>query len=648
MAVTKNILVRRKASISNVKCSIASKKAERKKESINLKTILHYTSKGIGTVLFVVGIVFEFDNSVEFALFFAAYLLIGGEVLLQALRNIKGGQVFDENFLMSVATIGAFAIGEYPEGVAVMLFYQIGEEFQRVAVGRSRKSITALMDIRPDFANLKIDENIKRVPPDEIPVGAYIVVQPGEKIPLDGVVTDGRSALDTSALTGESLPRDVEPGSEVLSGSVNKNGVLTIQVIKAFGESTVSKILELVQNASSRKSKAEKFITKFAHYYTPAVVTVAAGLAVIPPLVLPGGNFSDWLPRALVFLVVSCPCALVISIPLSFFGGIGGASRNGILVKGGNYLEALDNVDTVVFDKTGTLTKGTFTVTDVVTANGFSTEEVLCFAAHAEHASTHPIAVSIRRAYGKPVDMTSDIEEIAGYGIKAQFKGKTILAGNSNLLAGIDFSIVDALGTVVYIALDGKYAGHVVISDIVKPDSKQAVAMLRKVGVKRVVMLTGDSRATGEKTATELGLDGVFAELLPHQKVEKLEQLEYNKTSTGKLVFVGDGINDAPVLVRADVGIAMGGVGSDAAIEAADVVLMTDEPSKVATAIQIARKTKVIVWQNVIFALGAKAVILVLGAMGIATMWAAVFGDVGVAVIAILNAMRSMRVMPAE
>ena len=620
----------------------------RNKEPVSLITALHYARKGLGALLFAAGIVFGSGSPAEFTLFLAAYILIGGDILLRAGRNIKGGQVFDENFLMSVATIGAFAIGEYPEGVAVMLFYQIGEEFQRAAVGRSRKSIAALMDIRPDYANLKIGENVKRVPPDEVPVGAYIAVRPGEKIPLDGVVADGRSALDTSALTGESLPRDVEPGSEVLSGSVNKNGALTIRVTKAFGESTVSKILELVQNASGRKSKAENFITKFARYYTPAVVFAAAALAVIPPLVLPGAGFSDWFYRALVFLVVSCPCALVIFIPLSFFGGIGGASRNGILVKGGNYLEALDNVDTVVFDKTGTLTQGILTVTDIVPADGFSADDILCFAAYAESASTHPIAVSILRAYGKPVDMAGDIEEIPGRGVKARFQGKTILAGGSSLFAGLDLPNADAIGAVVYVTLDGKYAGHLVISDTVKADSREAVAALRKAGVKRVVMLTGDREAAGEKTAEEIGLDGVFAELLPHQKVEKLEQLECSKTSSGKLVFVGDGINDAPVLARADIGIAMGGLGSDAAVEAADVVLMTDEPSKVAAAIQIARKTKAIVRQNVIFALGAKAVVLVLGAMGMAAMWAAVFADVGVAVIAILNAMRAMRVAPDD
>jgi Cd2+/Zn2+-exporting ATPase len=622
-----------------------AKKPALEKEPASKKAILRYALIGVGAVIFAAGMIFEFARQIELALFLVAYLLIGGDVVWKALKNISGGQVFDENFLMSVATVGAFAIGEYPEGAAVMLFYKIGEIFEHIAVGRSRKSITALMDIRPDYANLWAGEKLKRVSPEEVEIGALIAVRPGEKVPLDGIVTDGRSALDTSALTGESLPRDVEPGDEVLSGSVNKNGLLTIRVAKAFGESTVSKILELVQSASSRKSKVENFITKFARYYTPAVVFMAAALAVIPPLVIPGAAFSEWLSRALVFLVVSCPCALVISIPLSFFGGIGGSSRNGILVKGSNYLEALNNVDTVVFDKTGTLTQGVFTVTDIVAADGFSQEELLRFAAQAESASTHPIAASIRKAYGKELNIPDKIEELAGFGVRAEIDGRTILAGNTKLLTGVGFAATDAPGTVVYVAADDSYAGHIVISDTVKPDGRQAIAALKRAGVRKTVMLTGDNRATGERTAAELGIDKVFSELLPHQKVEKLEELERGKTSKGTLVFVGDGINDAPVLARADVGIAMGGVGSDAAIEAADVVLMTDEPSKVAVAIQIARKTKTIVWQNVIFALGVKAVILVLGAVGIANMWSAVFGDVGVAIIAILNATRAMRVV---
>jgi Cd2+/Zn2+-exporting ATPase len=602
---------------------------------------------GVGVALFVAGLLVDLVPWAELAIFLAAYLFIGGGVLLHALKNIAGGRVFDENFLMSVATVGAFAIGEYPEGVAVMLFYRIGEAFQEYAVGRSRKSITALMDIRPDFANLKIGDEMRRVSPEEVGVGDVIVVRPGEKVPLDGVVSDGRSALDTSALTGESLPRDVEPGSAVLSGSINKNGLLTVEVTKEFGESTVSKILELVRNASGAKAPAENFITKFARYYTPAVVFAALAMAVIPPIAVPGAAFADWLNRALVFLVVSCPCALVISIPLSFFGGIGGASRNGILVKGGNFLEALNNVDTVVFDKTGTLTRGVFVVTEVVPAEGFSRDELLALAAAAEAGSNHPIAVSILKAYGKPVsgERIASCEEVAGLGVRVRADGRLVLAGNGKLLdaAGIAYEKPDTPGTVVYLAVDGAFAGHVAISDELKSDSKRAVSELKSLGVKKTAMLTGDARAAGERLGAELGLDIVCADLLPHQKVEKLEELAGAKSGKGRLVFVGDGINDAPALARADIGIAMGGVGSDAAIEAADVVLMTDEPSKIADAIRIAKRTRRIVRQNILFALGVKAVILVLGAMGIATMWAAVFGDVGVALIAILNAMRAMR-----
>jgi Cd2+/Zn2+-exporting ATPase len=598
---------------------------------------------GAGALLFVAGMIVPFPRYIELAVFLAGYLLIGGDVVWRALKNIVRGQVFDENFLMSLATAGAFAIGEYPEAVAVMLFYQVGEAFQNYAVGRSRKSIAALMDIRPDFANLKTGTGLQRVSPEAVKVGDLIVVKPGEKIPLDGVVIEGRSALDTSALTGESLPRDVETGSEVLSGSINKNGLLTIEVSREFGETTVSKILRLVQNAGSRKAKMENFITKFARYYTPAVVFAALILAVLPPLLLPEARFADWLHRALVFLVVSCPCALVISIPLSFFGGIGGASRRGILVKGGNYLEALNRVDTVVFDKTGTLTRGVFSVTDIV-PQGLTKEELLSFAAHAESHSSHPIAQSILRAYGREVSAGNirGYEEIAGQGVRVLVDGKTVLAGNGKLLeeAGISHAGVEVPGTVVYLAIDGAFAGYIVISDELKEDSKKAIADLKALGVKTIAMLTGDSRRVAEKIGEALGIDRVYAELLPHQKVEKLEELEQGP---GKLVFVGDGINDAPVLARADVGIAMGGVGSDAAIEAADVVLMTDEPSKIAEAIGIAKRTRTIIWQNIIFALGVKLVILVLGALGVATMWEAVFGDVGVAVIATLNAMRALK-----
>jgi Cd2+/Zn2+-exporting ATPase len=597
---------------------------------------------GVGVILFAAGMMFDFSKRAELVIFLASYLLIGGEVILSAVKNISKGQVFDENFLMSVATIGAFAIGEYPEGAAVMLFYQVGEAFQQYAVGRSRKSITALMDIRPDFANIKTGDEIRRVAPEEVLVGDIIIVKPGEKIPLDGVVKDGHSALDTSALTGESLPRDVEPGSEVLSGSINTSGLLAIEVKKPFGESTVAKILDLVRNASGSKAPVENFITKFARYYTPAVVFAAAALAVIPPLAL-GGGFANWINRALVFLVVSCPCALVISIPLSFFGGIGGASRSGILVKGSNYLDALHNVDTVVFDKTGTLTKGVFAVTEIVPANGFTSDVLLELAAKAESGSNHPIARSILAAYGKPVGNADDYEEAAGYGVRVKIGGRTVLAGNAKLLAGIDFEKPDTAGTVVYLAVDGKFAGYIVIADEVKPDSKQAIAELKALGVRTTAMLTGDAKAVGEKIGRELGLDMVCAELLPQHKVEQLEKLFEAKSGKGKLLFVGDGINDAPVLARADVGIAMGGVGSDAAIEAADVVLMTDEPSKIADAIRISKKTRTIVTQNIAFALAVKAVILALGAMGYATMWEAVFGDVGVALIAVFNAMRAMR-----
>ncbi|MHB8061670.1 MAG: heavy metal translocating P-type ATPase [Ruminiclostridium sp.] len=602
-----------------------------------------------GAAIFVAGMLFDFGQPAEFVMFLISYLLVGGEVVYRALKNISKGQVFDENFLMSVATIGAFAIGEYPEGVAVMLFYQVGEAFQRLAVNRSRKSISSLMDIRPDFANLKIGNELRKVTPEEVGIGDLIVVKPGEKVPLDGKVVDGRSALDTSALTGESLPRDVEPGNEILSGSINKNGLLTIEVSKEFGESTISKILDLVQNASSKKAPTENFITKFARYYTPFVVFAALALALIPPLVIPGATFADWINRALVFLVVSCPCALVISIPLSFFGGIGGASKNGILIKGSNYLEALNNVDTVVFDKTGTLTKGVFKVTQITSAGHWLQDDLLSYAAHAEGYSNHPIAISIQKAYGQEIDTQklSEHEELSGLGIRVKVDGKTVLAGNSKLLdsENITYQKADTLGTVVYLAVDGAFAGSIVISDEIKPDSEQAIKALRTIGVKNIAMLTGDSKIVGEKIANEIGLDMVYADLLPHQKVDQLEILEEKKTTKGKLIFVGDGINDAPVLARSDIGIAMGGLGSDAAIEAADVVLMTDEPSKLVTAIRIAQKTRNIVWQNIIFALGVKAVILVLGALGIATMWEAVFGDVGVAVIAILNAMRAMRVV---
>ncbi len=602
---------------------------------------------GIGAVLFFVAILLKLPFWVEFGMFFVSYVLVGGEVVLKAVRNISRGQVFDENFLMSVATIGAFAIKQFPEGVAVMLFYQVGEFFQSMAVNSSRKSISALMDIRPDYANLKVGEDINRVSPEEISVGDIIIIKPGEKVPLDGKIVEGTSMLDTSAITGESVPREVEPGNEILSGTININGLVTVEVTKEFGDSTVSKILDLVQNANSNKAPTEQFITKFARYYTPVVVFVALGMAVIPPLVVSSATFSDWIYRALVFLVVSCPCALVISIPLGFFGGIGRASKSGILVKGSNFLEALNNVDTIVFDKTGTLTRGVFKVTKIVALDQESEESLLEYTAYAESYSSHPIAISILKAYGKEINKNEieNYDEISGHGIKVSVKGKRILAGNKKLMAKekITYDVADATGTVVHVAIEGKYAGYIVISDEIKDDAQKAMIELKEIGVKKLVMLTGDSKLVGEKIASQLGLDEVYAELLPDQKVEKLEMLEKQKTTKGKLLFVGDGINDAPVLARADVGVAMGGLGSDAAIEAADVVIMTDEPSKLVDAIKIAKRTRSIVWQNIFFAFSVKAVVLVLGAGGIATIWEAVFADVGVTLIAVINSMRVMK-----
>lgn len=602
----------------------------------------------LGAVAFGIATVFKFTFWIQFVLYLVSYLLIGGEVLLRAIKNIGKGQIFDENFLMCIATIGAFSIKQFPEAVAVMLFYQIGEFFQGLAIERSRKSISELMNIRPDFANLKVGQGIRKVPPEEVRVGDFIVVKPGEKVPLDGKVSEGKSMLDTSALTGESVPREVNAGDIVLSGFINKNGLLTIKVTKRFGESTVAKILDLVQNAGSKKAPTESFITKFARYYTPTVVILAAALAFIPPLFISGSTFSEWLYRALVFLVVSCPCALVVSIPLGFFGGIGGASRNGILVKGGNYLEALNNVDIVVFDKTGTLTKGVFRVTEINAKESIKKDELLEYAAFAESYSNHPIANSILTAYGRTINKgeIQDYNEVSGHGLKVRIKEKEVLVGNDRLMKSynIPYENIETTGTIVHVAIDNKYAGYIVISDEIKEDSQKSIQALKYVGVKKTIMLTGDNKLVGEKVAKQLGLDEVYSELLPNEKVEKLEQICKKKSSTSKLVFVGDGINDAPVLARADVGIAMGGIGSDAAIEAADVVIMTDEPSKIATAIKIAKRTKSIVWQNIVFALGVKVVILVLGALGFATMWEAVFGDVGVALIAVLNAMRAMKV----
>ena len=620
----------------------------------------------IGGILFVLGIFVPKTLFIpKLAVFLVSYLVIGGDVLLSAFKNILNGQVFDENFLMAIATIGAFAIGEYPEGVAVMLFYQLGELLQGIAVNNSRKSIVSLMDIRPDYANIKVGEGIKKVSPEEIKVGEIIVVKPGEKVPLDGKIVKGASTFDTSALTGESLPREAKAGDDVLSGFINKNGLIEIQVAKIFSESTVSKILYLMENAGSKKSKTENFITKFARYYTPVVVITALIVAIFPPLLIQGATFSDWIYRALIFLVVSCPCALVISIPLGFFGGIGGASRHGILIKGTNYLEVLNNLESVVMDKTGTLTKGIFKVTEVNVKNNIKINDfennkteltkplLLKYAAHIEKFSNHPIAQSIVAEYENSVskvdeNVVKDFEEISGFGIKVNINNHQFLAGNSKLmnLENITFDKKENLGTAIYLAADGKYIGNILISDEVKEDSARAIKGMKENGVKEIVMLTGDNEAIGKNIAEKLGIDKVFTELLPNEKVEKLEEIYKTKSEKGKVAFVGDGINDAPVLARADLGIAMGGAGSDAAIEAADVVIMNDEPSKIVTAIKIAKKTKEIVWQNITIAFAIKIVVMALGLFGDATMWEAVFADVGVALLAVLNATRVLRYNP--
>lgn len=620
----------------------------------------------IGGILFVLGIFVPKTLFIpKLAVFLVSYLVIGGDVLLSAFKNILNGQVFDENFLMAIATIGAFAIGEYPEGVAVMLFYQLGELLQGIAVNNSRKSIVSLMDIRPDYANIKVGEGIKKVSPEEIKVGEIIVVKPGEKVPLDGKIVKGVSTFDTSALTGESLPREAKAGDDVLSGFINKNGLIEIQVAKVFSESTVSKILYLMENAGSKKSKTENFITKFARYYTPAVVITALIVAIFPPLLIQGATFLDWIYRALIFLVVSCPCALVISIPLGFFGGIGGASRHGILIKGTNYLEVLNDLESVVMDKTGTLTKGIFKVTEVNAENNIKINDfqnnkteltkplLLKYAAHIEKFSNHPIAQSIVAEYENSVskvdeNVVKDFEEISGFGIKVNINNHQFLAGNSKLmnLENITFDKKENLGTAIYLAADGKYIGNILISDEVKEDSARAIKGMKENGVKEIVMLTGDNEAIGKNIAEKLGIDKVFTELLPNEKVEKLEEIYKTKSEKGKVAFVGDGINDAPVLARADLGIAMGGAGSDAAIEAADVVIMNDEPSKIVTAIKIAKKTKEIVWQNITVAFAIKIVVMALGLFGDATMWEAVFADVGVALLAVLNATRVLRYNP--
>ena len=603
----------------------------------------------IAAVLIVVFSLLPAEGYLRFVLFMIPYLVIGYDILKKAFKGILNKQVFDENFLMAVATVGAILLGDYSEGVAVMLFYQIGELFQSYAVGKSRRNISELMDIRPDYANIEKDGTLEQVDPDEVEIGTIIVVQPGEKVPIDGVITEGTSTLNTSALTGESLPRDAKAGDEVISGCINMTGLLKIRTTKEFGESTVSKILELVENSSSRKSKSENFISKFAKYYTPAVCYGALALAFIPPIVLlimeKPAMWGDWIYRALTFLVISCPCALVISIPLSFFAGIGGASNQGILVKGSNYLETLAQTKYVVFDKTGTMTQGVFEVSGIH-HNEMPDEKLLEYAALAECSSSHPISKSLQKAYGKPIDRNrvTDIEEISGNGVIAKVDGISVAAGNTKLMnrLGIAYQDCHHVGTVVHMAIDGKYAGHILISDIIKPHAKEAIAELKKAGISKTVMLTGDSKRVADQVAGELGIQEVYSELLPADKVSRVEELLNQKSEKDKLAFVGDGINDAPVLSRADIGIAMGALGSDAAIEAADIVLMDDDPLKISKAIKIARKCIRIVYENIYFAIGIKILCLILGALGIANMWVAIFADVGVMILAVLNAIRTL------
>lgn len=606
-------------------------------------------------LLTAISIFLHFVNipiQLEFVLYMAPYLIIGYDILKKAVKGIFNRQVFDENFLMAVATVGAIVLGEFREGVAVMLFYQIGELFQSVAVGKSRKSISALMDIRPDYANILVDGEIEQIDPDDVEIGTEIIVNPGEKVPIDGIIVSGSTTLNTSALTGESLPRSAVSGDEIISGCINMTGAITVRTTKPFGESTVSKILDLVENSSMKKSRSENFITKFAKYYTPAVCYAALALAFLPPLILLiTGNspqWSVWVIRALTFLVISCPCALVISIPLSFFGGIGCASSNGILVKGSNYLESLSETKYIMFDKTGTLTKGVFEVVDIFPEYGFTKDKLLELAAYAENASSHPISLSLKRAYGKKLDIEkiSDVKEIAGHGISAVVEGKTVCAGNIKLMKtlGLNDVACDKIGTIVYVAIDNVYAGCIVIADVVKDTSRAAIDALRTNGVKQTVMLTGDNKQTAEKIASDIGIDIVKSELLPADKVEEVEKIINMKSEKEKLAFVGDGINDAPVLSRADVGIAMGGLGSDAAIEAADIVLMDDDPAKIALAMKISVRTLRIVKQNIVFALLVKFICLALGAVGIANMWIAIFADVGVMIIAVINATRALRI----
>ena len=634
----------------------------------------------IALILFIFAMAVKFENVwINNGIFIVSYIIVGFEIIKDAIKNIFKGEVFDENFLMAIATIGAFVIGEFPEAVAVMLFYQIGELFQGYAVDKSRKSIASLMDIRPDYANAYRNGNLEKVAPEEVQIGETIVIKPGEKVPLDGRIIEGNTTLDTKALTGESLPREVGKGEDILSGCINLNGTIKVEVTKKFGESTVSKILDLVENASSKKSKSENFITKFARYYTPTVVIIAVVLAIVPPLIVKGASFQDWIYRALSFLVVSCPCALVISIPLSFFGGIGGASKIGILVKGSNYLEALASTEIAVFDKTGTLTEGVFEVQKVEVAKtdnqietkGFvqnnlgesislnneveragiqdykiTQEELLKITAYAENYSNHPISKSVKKAYGKKIDESQIIssQELSGRGIEAQIGKQKVLVGNEKLMneRKIEFTKCNDIGTILYVAIDGKFAGHILISDTIKADAKKTIEELKRNNIKQIVMLTGDKKEVGEAVAKEIGINTVYTELLPDKKVAKVEELLKTKSEKGKLIFVGDGINDAPVLAISDIGVAMGGIGADSSIEAADVVIMTDEPSKIINAIQISKKTMKIVKENIIFAIAVKILVLILSALGISTMWQAVFADVGVSILAILNAIRAL------
>ena len=601
----------------------------------------------ISLVLFLISFFISFNNTwIPNSLYIISYLIVGAEIVWKAMKNLIKGNVLDEHFLMAIATIGAFAIGEYPEAVAVMLFYQIGELFQDYAVDKSRKSIASLMNLRPDFANIKREDEILQLSPEEVKIGDKILVKPGEKVPLDGTIIEGSSTLDTSSLTGESLPREVQVGDEILSGCINQTGLLTVEVTKEFGESTVTKILDLVENASSKKSKSENFIHKFANYYTPIVVMIAVLLATIPPLFSGWSTFVDWLYRALTFLVVSCPCALVISIPLGFFGGIGGASKVGILVKGSNYLEALSHTETIVFDKTGTLTEGTFEV-EKINAIGMSQDELLKLVTYAESFSNHPIALSLKKAYQQEIDATliAKTEDLSGLGVLATVEGRNILIGNEKLMLEkhIAYTKCDEIGTILYIAVDGKYAGYIVIDDKIKSDAKQAIQHLKTKYRKKIVLLTGDRKAVGEKVAKALDIDVVYTELLPQDKAEKLEEIMKEKTRKGKVAFVGDGMNDAPVLALSDIGIAMGGLGADSAIEASDMVIMTDEPSKIVDSLQIAKRTMLIVKQNIIFAISIKIAVLLLSAFGFSTMWEAVFADVGVSVLAVVNSLRALK-----